>query len=357
METLYELLGALPNDDADGLRSAFRKAVKGSHPDLHPGDPLAGQKFRQIVRANEILADGDQRAAYDHLLELARAEKATMSKRAVTHAVYKLASAVFASAVISIMAVGAYEVLLHMSARSIAHTVQLPAILQKSSEVAAVATPETQEMGDHAADKPATTGKAPDKTASTGKSDAAKPIDPDQAIASSALTFPIDASGVLVAMLEPTPAPVPVSVPPPAAGDAKSFREHGIVSYRNGDLNGAVADFDQAIQLDPKFAAAYIDRGIVLYRLRKFDRAFADIAQAKRLEKEGHGDKEAHPDKDIRMDRDIRPERDIRGSLDSRPGRPMSLVMRRPRLPPAGTVVAPSSAMQRKPVELVERAN
>ena len=46
-----------------------------------------------------------------------------------------------------------------------------------------------------------------------------------------------------------------------------------------------MADFDRAIQLDPKFSAAYIDRGILLYRLQKFERAFADIAQAKRIEK------------------------------------------------------------------------
>ena len=69
--------------------------------------------------------------------------------------------------------------------------------------------------------------------------------------------------------------------------DAKSYREQGIVAYRNGDLNGAIAHFDQAIQLDPKFAAAYIDRGIVFYRLRKFERAFADIAHAKRIERSG----------------------------------------------------------------------
>ena len=32
MKTLYDLLGALPSDDAEGLRTAFRKAVKGAHP-------------------------------------------------------------------------------------------------------------------------------------------------------------------------------------------------------------------------------------------------------------------------------------------------------------------------------------
>ena len=59
MDTLYDLLGALPRDDAEGLRAAFRRAVKGAHPDLRPGDPDAALKFRQIVRANEILIDPD----------------------------------------------------------------------------------------------------------------------------------------------------------------------------------------------------------------------------------------------------------------------------------------------------------
>jgi hypothetical protein len=75
MKTLYDVLGALPSDDADGLRTAFRKAVKGAHPDIHPGDPDAALKFREILRANEILGDAVQRTAYDNLLELARLEQ------------------------------------------------------------------------------------------------------------------------------------------------------------------------------------------------------------------------------------------------------------------------------------------
>ena len=34
MGTLYDLLGALPSDDAEGLRTAFRKAAKATHPDI-----------------------------------------------------------------------------------------------------------------------------------------------------------------------------------------------------------------------------------------------------------------------------------------------------------------------------------
>lgn len=47
METLYDLLGALPNDDADDLRAAFRRTVKRAHPDVNPEDPDAGLKFRR----------------------------------------------------------------------------------------------------------------------------------------------------------------------------------------------------------------------------------------------------------------------------------------------------------------------
>ena len=83
MKTLYDLLGALPRDDAEGLRTAFRKAVKGAHPDIHPGDPDAALKFRQIVRAHEILGDAGRRTAYDHLLELARLEQKSASERAI----------------------------------------------------------------------------------------------------------------------------------------------------------------------------------------------------------------------------------------------------------------------------------
>ena len=74
MTTLYDLLGALPGDDADDLRDAFRRAVKDVHPDITPNDPDAALKFRLLVYAMEVLRDPDQRAAYDHLLEQAQQE-------------------------------------------------------------------------------------------------------------------------------------------------------------------------------------------------------------------------------------------------------------------------------------------
>src|ERR1700742_3987534 len=71
MATLYELLDALPDDDADDLRAAFRRAAKANHPDTNPDDPDAPRKLRRIVRANAILSDERQRAHYDSLLDLA----------------------------------------------------------------------------------------------------------------------------------------------------------------------------------------------------------------------------------------------------------------------------------------------
>ena len=94
MRTLYDFLGALPNDDAENLRVAFRKAAKGAHPDLNPGDPDAALKFRQLVRANDILADEEQRAVYDRLLDLARLEREAERKRVAAAAIWRVTNGI-----------------------------------------------------------------------------------------------------------------------------------------------------------------------------------------------------------------------------------------------------------------------
>jgi curved DNA-binding protein CbpA len=114
MDTLYDLLGALPRDDAEGLRTAFRRAVKATHPDLNPGDPEAGQKFRQIMRAQDILLDGEQRAVYDHLLALAQLEAAEDAEHAAKNAragkIHRLASWVMALSGLSAVSIASLAV-------------------------------------------------------------------------------------------------------------------------------------------------------------------------------------------------------------------------------------------------------
>jgi Flp pilus assembly protein TadD len=66
--------------------------------------------------------------------------------------------------------------------------------------------------------------------------------------------------------------------------DARYYRQRGGLAYRSGDLALALVDFDLAINLDPNFSDAYIDRAIVFHRMGDLKRAFADVAQAKRID-------------------------------------------------------------------------
>src|ERR1700730_1927691 len=134
MKTLYDLLGALPHDDAEELRTAFRRAVKGAHPDLRPGDPDAALRFREIVRANQILADAEQREAYDHLLELARLEQEPA--HALVSRIHKLASGVIALTVASAVIVGGYSLFLYMSSASVASANNFDVNMRAASDIA-----------------------------------------------------------------------------------------------------------------------------------------------------------------------------------------------------------------------------
>jgi tetratricopeptide (TPR) repeat protein len=256
MKTLYDLLGALPDDDAESLRTAFRQAAKATHPDINTDDPDAPLKFRQIVRANAILSDADQRATYDRLLALTLRRPNWKLKRTIR----KVASDAIKVACLSAVSIGGYLIFEQVSKASIVPVKPIEVTARARTETAAV-TPTKQ---------PDTTGrdKPPDKLESAGvASDAIVP----SAVAAAAN---IDSAQ---AMANAGPAP---DLP---AHDAKSYRERGIVAYLGGDLYRALADFDVAIQIDPGFADAYIDRGIVFYRIHELDRAFADIAQAKRI--------------------------------------------------------------------------
>ena len=262
MDTLYDLLGALPRDDAEGLRAAFRRAVKGAHPDLRPGDPDAALKFRQIVRANEILVDPEQREAYDHLLALARAEQRWAFARPLAASIHSLASGVMALAGISIMTVGGYLLFMQISTASVAPASNAGAAMRGSPDIAAVS-----------------------------RTDPLYPTDQHSVIAKRESTgIAADANArsaaLLPTSLESLPPLNPGAAPDLVLNDAGFFHARGIFTYRNGNLNGAIADLDQAIQLDPGFSASYIDRGLLFYRQPAPDRAFAEIAPAKRSEKE-----------------------------------------------------------------------
>ena len=323
METLYDLLGALPRDDADELRVAFRRAVKGAHPDLHPGDPDAGMKFRQIIRASAILSDSDQRATYDHLLDLADQEQRQIKRRAVAHTIYQVTSGMIAFSAALAVIVAGYLAVMQMPDEWFVPLTEVATMLRQSTEAAASTLRQSTEAATSALRQSTETVTAivlpsppAPAMASTEVQVAATKVAATKVAATKVAATKVEATKVeagqppekpdTIALVPPGPAlpavvtlqteiatqPSAAQMGPPldiALLDARAYREHGIIAYRNGDFDGALADFDQAIQLDPKFSAAYIDRGIVFHRLRKFDRAYADIARAKRIEKTGTG--------------------------------------------------------------------
>src|SRR5215469_6512565 len=65
--------------------------------------------------------------------------------------------------------------------------------------------------------------------------------------------------------------------------NARTYHERGLAKKKKGDLNEAMADYNQALKLNPKLAVGYNNRGNV--KLRKGDPggAIADYNQAIQL--------------------------------------------------------------------------
>ena len=65
-DTYYDVLGVPPDADQEAIQSAYREKVKETHPDVSD-DPDAGERFKRVTRAEEVLGDEDERATYDRL--------------------------------------------------------------------------------------------------------------------------------------------------------------------------------------------------------------------------------------------------------------------------------------------------
>ena len=63
-----------------------------------------------------------------------------------------------------------------------------------------------------------------------------------------------------------------------------AYSNRGNIWYHKGEFNRAIADYNQAIQLDPKYGSAYMNRGSALGSKGDFDRAIADFYQAIQLD-------------------------------------------------------------------------
>ena len=64
-EDYYATLGVSRTASAEDIRKAYRELARKYHPDLHPDDDAAKQKFKQVQNAFDVLNDPSKREMYD----------------------------------------------------------------------------------------------------------------------------------------------------------------------------------------------------------------------------------------------------------------------------------------------------
>lgn len=281
MNTHYSVLGVRPSADADRIKTAFRKAAKTCHPDLHGGDPVAAWRFRQLVMANTVLRDPAKRAAYDLALRLERRQRRrewarTTLKFAAVAVVGMIGGGVlFLAGLATIVPAGKDHVAeVELVGDEVkAEPTPLLAAREVPAEEARVA-PAPENTGE-----PVPTADEPNKAS-------------DQTAAQTA-----EAANVVVAPL--TVHAQAADGEPPAGGasnnDPRSYREQADTACRDGDFERAVAAFDHVIAMEPGDAQAYHLRGNLKDELGDSDGALADYDQAIRL----------NPDSSVYRDRGI----------------------------------------------------
>jgi curved DNA-binding protein CbpA len=115
MKTLYDLLDARPDDDAERLRTAFRKAAKANRTSPHAGHPDASERFGQIVEAYDILRNAEHRAAYDRLLEFDRGGFSSKINRAISFLVHNIVSDAIGVVGLVVVLAGGHTLFAHIS--------------------------------------------------------------------------------------------------------------------------------------------------------------------------------------------------------------------------------------------------
>lgn len=65
MKDPYEVLGVAKTASDGEIKKAYRQLARDLHPDLHPGDKKAEDRFKDVSAAYDFLSDADKRRRYD----------------------------------------------------------------------------------------------------------------------------------------------------------------------------------------------------------------------------------------------------------------------------------------------------
>jgi molecular chaperone DnaJ len=63
----YKVLGVAKDASASDIKKAYRKLARDNHPDSHPGDTAAEDRFKTIAEAYDVVGDTEKRKQYDEL--------------------------------------------------------------------------------------------------------------------------------------------------------------------------------------------------------------------------------------------------------------------------------------------------
>jgi DnaJ-class molecular chaperone len=63
----YKVLGVAKDADPAAIKKAYRKLARENHPDGHPGDKAAEDRFKAVAEAYDVVGDADKRKQYDEM--------------------------------------------------------------------------------------------------------------------------------------------------------------------------------------------------------------------------------------------------------------------------------------------------
>ena len=65
--------------------------------------------------------------------------------------------------------------------------------------------------------------------------------------------------------------------------DAETYYNRGIAYYGKGEYDRAILDYNEALEINPRYAEAYYNRAVSYYYKREYDKAWEDVHKAQVL--------------------------------------------------------------------------